>query len=102
MPPAITGDALAAAFTWAMENKHDFADAVRWGVAAGTASAKLPGVSFASLQQIEEIQPAVAAKTAKPKPAPIPKPEAANKCPHCGAEFPKPMKFCGECGKAMS
>jgi len=23
-------------------------------------------------------------------------------CPHCGAEFPKPMKFCGECGKAMA
>ncbi|HLJ18085.1 MAG TPA: hypothetical protein VKV15_26565 [Bryobacteraceae bacterium] len=22
-------------------------------------------------------------------------------CPHCGAKFPKPMKFCGECGKAM-
>ena len=23
-------------------------------------------------------------------------------CPHCGAKFHKPMKFCGECGKAMS
>ncbi len=23
-------------------------------------------------------------------------------CPHCGAKFPNPMKFCGECGKAMS
>ncbi len=23
------------------------------------------------------------------------------KCPHCGAKFDKPMKFCGECGKAM-
>ena len=23
-------------------------------------------------------------------------------CPHCGAKFAKPMKFCGECGKAMS
>ena len=23
-------------------------------------------------------------------------------CPHCGAEFSKPMKFCGECGKAMA
>ncbi|MGA3190108.1 MAG: hypothetical protein ABSF22_23620 [Bryobacteraceae bacterium] len=27
---------------------------------------------------------------------------AANECPHCGAKFSKPMKFCGECGKAMS
>lgn len=23
-------------------------------------------------------------------------------CPHCGATFPQPMKFCGECGKSMS
>jgi hypothetical protein len=23
-------------------------------------------------------------------------------CPHCGAKFQKPMKFCGECGKAMA
>jgi hypothetical protein len=28
-------------------------------------------------------------------------PAAATECPHCGAKFPKPMKFCGECGKAM-
>jgi hypothetical protein len=26
---------------------------------------------------------------------------APNTCPHCGAKFPKPMKFCGECGKPM-
>ena len=23
-------------------------------------------------------------------------------CPHCKAKFPKPLKFCGECGKAMA
>ncbi len=23
-------------------------------------------------------------------------------CPHCGARFAQPLKFCGECGKAMS
>ena len=23
-------------------------------------------------------------------------------CPHCGAEFEKRLKFCGECGKAMA
>jgi hypothetical protein len=28
-------------------------------------------------------------------------PAAPQICPHCGAEFPNPMKFCGECGKAM-
>ena len=33
--------------------------------------------------------------------APPQKP-AANICPHCNAKFPKPMKFCGECGKAMA
>src|SRR5579863_5604772 len=29
-------------------------------------------------------------------------PAAATTCPHCGATFQKPMKFCGECGKAMA
>ncbi len=23
-------------------------------------------------------------------------------CPHCGAKFPSPLKFCGECGKSMT
>ena len=23
-------------------------------------------------------------------------------CPFCGAQFPQPLKFCGECGKAMT
>jgi hypothetical protein len=23
-------------------------------------------------------------------------------CPHCQATFPRPLKFCGECGKAMA
>jgi hypothetical protein len=26
----------------------------------------------------------------------------SDKCPHCGAKFPQPLKFCGECGKAMA
>lgn len=39
---------------------------------------------------------------------PRPRQEAAraaaqpNVCPKCGAGFEKPMKFCGECGAAMS
>jgi len=35
-------------------------------------------------------------------PAPA-EPKAADplKCPHCGAKFPQPLKFCGECGKPM-
>ena len=53
--PIGAGDALVAAFAWAMSRKDDFADALRWGVAAGTASARLPGVTFASLAQTEEV-----------------------------------------------
>jgi 1-phosphofructokinase family hexose kinase len=53
--PIGAGDALAAAFVWAMDNGRHFLDAVRWGVAAGTASAKLPGIAFADLEQTKEI-----------------------------------------------
>lgn len=53
--PIGSGDALAAAFLWAMENKSDYPDALRWGVAAGTASAKLPGMKFASLEETREV-----------------------------------------------
>lgn len=52
--PIGAGDALAAAFTWAMDNGSSFDDAVRWGVAAGTASARLPGLNLASLQETGE------------------------------------------------
>jgi hypothetical protein len=31
-----------------------------------------------------------------------PAPPPPNVCPHCGAKFVRPMKFCGECGKAMA
>jgi 1-phosphofructokinase family hexose kinase len=53
--PIGAGDALVAAFAWAMDQKDDFADALRWGVACGTASAMLPGVAFASLPQTRQI-----------------------------------------------
>lgn len=53
--PIGSGDALAAAFTWAMSRGCEFADALRWGVAAGTASAMLPGLLFASLDQTREM-----------------------------------------------
>ena len=55
LSPIGAGDALAAAFTWAMSQGRPFIDAVRWGVAAGTASAKLPGVMFADLPQTREV-----------------------------------------------
>jgi 1-phosphofructokinase family hexose kinase len=53
--PIGAGDAMAAAFAWAMSKGKDFADSLRWGVAAGTASAMLPGISFATLEQTKGI-----------------------------------------------
>ena len=53
--PIGAGDALAAAYAWSLRRNPDPVDALRWGVAAGTASARLPGVSFASLDQTREV-----------------------------------------------
>lgn len=39
------------------------------------------------------------AKRVAAKPVPS---KAATKCPSCGAVFPQPLKFCGECGKAIA
>jgi hypothetical protein len=52
----------------------------------------------AVLAEIEGAAPAAAAALV---PALKAEPPAPNTCPHCGAKFPKPMKFCGECGKPM-
>ncbi|MBM3764791.1 MAG: 1-phosphofructokinase family hexose kinase [Acidobacteria bacterium] len=53
--PIGAGDALAAAFVWALADGKPFEDAVKWGVAAGTASAALPGISFPTLAQTEKM-----------------------------------------------
>jgi len=53
--PIGAGDALTAGYCWSMEKKPDPADALRWGVAAGTASARLPGMTFATLEQTSEM-----------------------------------------------
>src|SRR5277367_6787303 len=51
----------------------------------------------AVLGEIEKFGPVPAPEVqAAPQKAP------ANVCPHCNAKFPRPMKFCGECGKAMA
>jgi 1-phosphofructokinase family hexose kinase len=63
--PIGAGDALAAAFVWAMDKGLDFTDAVRWGVAEGTASAKLPGVRFASLDEAKLIYDKVEVRPAR-------------------------------------
>jgi fructose-1-phosphate kinase PfkB-like protein len=53
--PIGAGDALVAAFAWSMNRDNDFAQALRWGVAAGSATAELPGITFASLAQAERL-----------------------------------------------
>jgi 1-phosphofructokinase family hexose kinase len=53
--PIGAGDALSAGYTWASERKNTPVEAMRWGVAAGTASACLPGMRFASREQTEEV-----------------------------------------------
>jgi 1-phosphofructokinase family hexose kinase len=53
--PIGAGDALNAAFVWSITQGNDFVESVRWGVAAGSASARLPGLSFASPEQIREL-----------------------------------------------
>ena len=37
------------------------------------------------------------AAAAKPQPA-----QTGSVCPHCGAQFPQALKYCGNCGKAMA
>lgn len=49
--PIGAGDAMAAAFAWSMDRKKSFAESLRWGVAAGTAKAMLPGMTFPSVEQ---------------------------------------------------
>jgi 6-phosphofructokinase 2 len=52
--PIGSGDALTAAYAWRMsKGRATGAEALRWGVAAGTASALLPGMTFASLEETE-------------------------------------------------
>lgn len=53
--PIGAGDALAAAYTWSMARKDNPIEALRWGVACGTASAQLPGMLFANPEQTKEI-----------------------------------------------
>jgi hypothetical protein len=50
------------------------------------------------LADIDAVQPVAPAQPARPKAV---KALVSDKCPYCGAKFPQPLKFCGECGKAM-
>ena len=64
IPPAVealcpigAGDAMSAAIVWALDRQESFSEALRWGVAAGTASSKLPGITLANLEQTRAIYP---------------------------------------------
>ena len=63
--PIGAGDALAAAYTWSMTRKANPAEALRWGVACGTASALLPGMLFATLAQTKDIYSQVEVRRAE-------------------------------------
>jgi 1-phosphofructokinase family hexose kinase len=51
--PIGAGDAAAAAIVWSLDRGDSVSEALRWGVAAGTASCMLPGISLANAEQIE-------------------------------------------------
>lgn len=53
---------------------------------------------MAAIDEALQATPAAAAAAPKSKPKVKTKPYV---CPHCGAGFDQPMKFCGECGKPM-
>jgi 1-phosphofructokinase family hexose kinase len=55
--PIGAGDAMGAAFVWAMASGNTFTDSVRWGVAAGTASAQLPGIQLANFDEAKAVYP---------------------------------------------
>src|SRR5436305_13125152 len=60
------------------------------------------------LKETEEITkrmglPSATRREPRTTPAPIATPsEAGRVCPHCAATFARPLRFCGECGKAMA
>jgi len=63
--PIGAGDAMAAAFTWSVEKKKSFADSLRWGVAAGTAKAMLPGMTFPTLEQTRAVYKQIEVRPAR-------------------------------------
>ena len=65
-----------------------------------TLQQELAGV-LAEIDRVKGSVPPPASAAAAAAPASSAKPAAA-KCPHCGAQFSSPMKFCGNCGKAMA
>jgi len=59
------------------------------------------GLTAANLAPARSVPAVAQASGVAAAPAPVVK-KAAFTCPHCGADFPVAMRFCGECGKEMS
>ncbi len=57
------------------------------------------------MAEVDRLKLQLSPNGAVPPPAPQlpPEPKLIDPltCPHCGAKFPQPLKFCGECGKPM-
>jgi 6-phosphofructokinase 2 len=63
--PIGSGDALGAAFAWSMEKKKSFSEALRWGVATGTAAAALPGIAFPAFNDARAVYKQVELRQAR-------------------------------------
>src|SRR5712664_1374795 len=53
------------------------------------------------LAEIDKVKQSLAGQAAASKPPKKQQPQRFI-CPSCKAEFPTPLKFCGECGKPMA
>lgn len=69
--------------------------------AKATLQAELAQVN-AELERMQAQALGKRAKAAAAKADPAPQPAPGAVCPHCGAKFDRPLKFCGECGKPMA
>lgn len=69
--------------------------------AKATLQAELAQVN-AELERMQAQAAGKRAKAAAAKADPAPQAAPGTVCPHCGAKFDKPLKFCGECGKPMA
>lgn len=61
---------------------------------------ELAGV-LAEMDRMNGVKPTKVTAKSEAQAAPAPVSDMGTDCPSCGANFAAPMKFCGECGKAM-
>jgi fructose-1-phosphate kinase PfkB-like protein len=57
--PIGAGDVLSATCVWRLSCRDSFPEAFRWAVAAATAAAAKPGLTFAPLPEVEQMLPQV-------------------------------------------